>query len=180
MRDRRHWLLFPAAVFAGACATLSTPELPQAFEGPLKASADSLVASTLASRCAPRRFLDVGITPQGCLRRGDPGGWVNWTGAGRVVKVAREWIQQDVATALQVGRAFESEITDRLGPPVECPHRNEWTAREIRWITTEPAGITTALIVWDSVRIHTATPRVIVTRTLGPEQCGDRNDRPWP
>jgi hypothetical protein len=181
MRNRhRLVLLVPAAFCVAACALYfpHTPILPEAFEGPLSASADSLVASTLPSYCAPVRHLDFGTTPQGCVRGGEPGGWINWTGTGHVVTVGREWIQPDVVTALRVGRPMESELAGRLGLPVECHYARQWTEREVRWIATEPAGISTALIVWGSVPRHTATPRVILIRTLGPELCGDHRERP--
>jgi hypothetical protein len=183
MRHRHgHVLLILVALVVTACALYfpSTPILPQTFEGPLSAIADSLVASTQPVYCAPARHLDFGTTPQGCVRAaGDTTAWVNWTDAGRVVKLGREWIQPDGVTALRVGRSLESELAGRLGPPVECHYAHQWTAREVRWIATESAGISTALIVWDSVPSHTATPRVILIRTLGPERCGDHRDRPW-
>ena len=87
-----HVLLIPAALSVTACAVYSprTPILPERFEGPLSANADSLVASTQALYCAPTRHLDFGTTPQGCVRvAGDMRGWVNWTGTNRVVKVGR-------------------------------------------------------------------------------------------
>jgi len=177
MRTRhRHVLVIPAALSVTACALYfpRTPILPEKFEGPLSANADSLVASTQPSYCAPARHLDFGTTPQGCVRvAGDTRSWVNWTGAGRVVKLGREWIEPDG------GRSVESELAGRLGTPVEChyPHNPTW--HEVRWITTESAGISTALFVWDSVPSPTARGHIFVIRTLGPERCGYHVDRPW-
>ena len=111
MRNRhRQVLLIPAALSVTACALYfpRTPILPETFEGPLSASADSLVASTQPSYCAPVRHLDFGTTPQGCVRGGDTRGWVNWTGAGHVVTLGREWIQPDGVTALRVGRSWKA------------------------------------------------------------------------
>ena len=182
MRIRRGRVLpISAALLLTACALYfpPTPILPTTFDGPLSASADSLVASTRPLYCAPVRHLDFGRTPQGCVRDGDSPGWVNWTDAGHVVTVAREWIQPDGVTALRVGRSMESELASRLGAPVECHYAHQWTAREVRWIATESSGISTALIVWDSVPSHTSTPRIILIRTLGPQGCGDHRDRPW-
>ena len=183
MRHRYgHALLVLAALSVTACALYfpRTPILPQTFEGPLSANADSLVASTQHLYCAPARHLDFGTTPQGCVRvAGDTGGWVNWTDASRVVKVGREWSQPDGVTALRVGRSMESELAVRLGPPVECHYAHQPTGREVRWITTESSGISTALIVYDSVPNRTARGRVVLIRTLGPERCGYHVDRPW-
>jgi hypothetical protein len=183
MRHRRgHVLLIPAALSVTACALYfpRTPILPQTFEGPLSANADSLVASTQPLYCAPTRHLDFGTTPQGCVRvAGDTTGWVNWTGASHVVKVGRGWSQPDGVTALRVGRSMESELAGRLGPPVECHYEHQPSGREVRWITTESAGISTALIVWDSVPSPTARGAIFVIRTLGPERCGYHVDRPW-
>ena len=182
MRHRYgHVFLIPAALSVTACALYfpRTPILPQAFEGPLSASADSLVASTQPVYCAPSRHLDFGTTPQGCVRvAGDTRGWVNWTGAGRVVKLGREWIEPDGVTALRVGRSVESELAGRSGTPVEChyPHNPTW--HEVRWITTDPAGISTVLRI-DGGPSQTAPAVVVLIRTLGPEGCGYHNDRPW-
>src|SRR5882757_1811371 len=120
-----HVLLIAAALSITACALYfpSAPILPKTFEGPLSASADSLVASTQPQYCAPKRYLDFGTTPQGCVRTTtDTTGWVNWTGAGRVVKLGREWIARDG------GRSIENELTSKMGPPVEChyPHNPTW------------------------------------------------------
>jgi len=142
-----HVLLIPTALSVAACALYfpRTPILPQTFEGPLSASADSLVASTQPLYCAPSRHLDFGTTPQGCERvAGDTLGWVNWTGVSHVVKVGREWSLPDGVTALRVGRSMESELAGRLGPPVECHYEHQPSGREVRWITTESAGISTA------------------------------------
>jgi hypothetical protein len=178
----RHVLLVPAALSVTACALYfpSTPILPQTFEGPLSANADSLVASTQPVHCAPTRHLDFGTTPQGCERvAGDTLGWVNWTGVSHVVKVGREWSLPDGVTALRVGRSMESGLAGRLGPPVECHYEHQPSGREVRWITTESAGISTALIVWDSVPGPTAGGAIFVIRALGPERCGYHVDRPW-
>ena len=185
-RDMRychgHILLIPAALSVTACALYfpRTPVLPQTFEGPLSASADSLVASSQPAHCAPKRRLDFGTTPQGCERvAGDTIGWVNWTGVNHVVKVGRVWGLPDGVTALRVGRSMESELTGRLGPPVECHYEHQPSGREVRWISTEAAGISTALIVWDSLGSPTAGGLIVVMRTLGPERCGYHVDRPW-
>ena len=176
MRHRYgHVLLIPAALSVTACALYfpRTPILPKTFEGPLSANADSLVASTQPSYCAPSRHLDFGTTPQGCVRvAGDTRGWVNWTGAGRVVKLGREWIEPDG------GRSVESELAGRLGTPVEChyPHNPTW--HEVRWITTDSAGISTVLRI-DGAADRTAPALVVLIRTLGPEGCGYHPDRPW-
>jgi hypothetical protein len=177
MRHRRgHVLLVPAALAVTGCALYfpRTPILPQAFEGPLSANADSLVASTQPVYCAPARHLDFGTTPQGCVRAGaDTTGWVNWTGAGRVVKLGREWIEPDG------GRSVENELARRLGTPVEChyPHNPTW--HEVRWITTDAAGISTVLRI-DGGPNQTTPAVVVLIRTLGPEGCGyHANDRPW-
>ena len=175
-------LLIPAALFVTACAVYfaRTPILPATFEGPLSAIADSLVASTHRSFCAPARHLDFGTTPQGCVRvGGETAGWVNWTEASRVVKVGREWSQPDGVTALRVGRSMESELAGRLGPPVECHYEHQPSGREVRWITTASAGISTALIVYDSVPNPAARGQIVLIRTLGPERCGYHVDRPW-
>jgi hypothetical protein len=180
---KRHPRVFviPAALAVTACALYfpPTPILPETFEGPLSASADSLIASSSLAYCAPVRHLDFGTTPQGCVRDGDTRGWVNWTGAGNVVAVAREWIQPDGVTALRVGRSMESELAGRLGPLVECHYDHQPSGREVRWITTESAGISTALIVWDSVPGPTVRGAIFVIRALGPEGCGYHVDRPW-
>ena len=165
-----------------ACALYfpPTPILPQTFDGPLSASADSLVASTQPLYCAPSRHLDFGKTPQGCVRVvGDTTGWVNWIGASHVVKVGRTWSQPDGVTALHVGRSIESELAARLGPPVECHYNHQPSGREVRWIATESAGISTALIVLDSVRGPAAGGAISLIRTLGPERCGFHVDLPW-
>lgn len=182
MKHRPRCLPIVAApLLVTACALYfpPTPVLPQKFEGPLSAVAESLVTSTIPHNCAPSRHLDFGTTPQGCVRDGDVPGWVNWKGAAQVVKVGREWIQPDVAAALEVGRSMEAELIRRLGPPVVCHYSHQWTTREVRWIATEPSGVSTALIVLDNVPKHTATPRVILMRILGPEGCGHHNDRPF-
>jgi hypothetical protein len=181
-RCHGHMLLVPAALSVTACALYfpSTPILPRTFEGPLSASADSLVASTQLVHCAPTRHLDFGTTPQGCERvAGDTIGWVNWTGLNHVVKVGREWSLPDGVTALRVGRSMEGELAGRLGPPVECHYKHQPSGREVRWITTEPAGISTALIVLDSLPGPTPLGGIVVMRTLGPERCGFHVDRPW-
>jgi len=171
-----HVLLIPAALVVSACALYfpGTPILPQTFEGPLSATADSLVASTQPVYCAPARHLDFGTTPQGCVRAaGDTTGWVNWTGAGRVVKLGREWIEPDG------GRSVEHELTGRLGTPVEChyPHNPTW--HEVRWIARDRAGISTVLRI-DGPADHTGPAAVVLIRTLGPEGCGYHpDDRPW-
>lgn len=182
----RHLFLIPAALSVTACALYSphTPVLPQMFEGPLSASADSLIASTQPSYCAPSRHLDFGTTPQGCVRiAGNTWGWVNWTGANRVVKVGRGWSQPDGVTALRVGRSMEGELAGKLGRPVECHYEHQPSGREVRWIATEAAAISTALIVQDSVPDSRAGGHlfglIFVIRTLGPEQCGYHVDRPW-
>lgn len=169
-----------AAIFTACTAFLPpAPILPARFEGPLSAIADSLVAEEAPSRCAAVRHVDFGTTPQGCLRRGDNPGWVNWKDAGVVVKVGREWLQPDVTAALEAARSMESELAGRLGSPVECHYKYQWTTREVRWIAADKTGVSTALIVWDTDRIHSATPRVILIRSLGPERCGNHNDRPF-
>ena len=175
-------LLIAAASSISACALYfpPTPILPQTFEGPLSANADSLVASTQPLYCAPSRHLDFGTTPQGCVRvAGDTTGWVNWTGASHVVKVGRAWGEPDGVTALGVGRSIESDFARRLGPGVECHYEHQLSGREVRWITTEAAGISTALIVWDSLPGPTARGAIMVIRALGPERCGYHVDRPW-
>jgi hypothetical protein len=179
-RDMRNWhghvLLIAAALSITACALYfpRTPILPQTFEGPLSEYADSLVASTQPVYCAPRRYLDFGTTPQGCVRvSGDTTGWVNWTGAGRVVKLGREWIEPDG------GRSVENELAGRLGTPVEChyPHNPTW--HEVRWITRDAAGISTVLRI-DGAADRTGPASVVLIRTLGPEGCGyHADDRPW-
>jgi hypothetical protein len=68
---------------------------------------------------------------------------------------------------------MESELAGRLGPPVNCHYEHQPSGREVRWITTESAGISTALLVWDSV------PAIFVIRALGPERCGYHVDHPW-
>jgi len=176
-----HVLLIPAALSVTACALYfpRTPILPQTFEGPLSANADSLVASTQPVYCAPKRHLDFGTTPQGCVRvAGDMRGWVNWTGTNRVVKVGRQWIQPDGVTAMRVGRSMESELAGRLGPPVEChyPHNPTW--HEVRWIAPDSASISTVLRI-DGATDRTAPALVALIRTLGPEGCGYHNERPW-
>lgn len=146
MRSGGHQLpLISPALSVSACALyfLRTPILPKTFKGPLSASADSLAAATLPSYCAPVRHLDFGTTPQGCVRDGEVRGGVNWTGAGHVVTVAREWIQPDGVAALRVGRSLESELADRLGPPVECHYADQLTAREVRWVAADSTGIST-------------------------------------
>jgi hypothetical protein len=170
-----HVFLIAAALSITACALYSpaTPILPQRFDGPLGANADSLVASTQPVYCAPTRHLDFGTTPQGCVRIvGDTTVWVNWTGASHVVKVGREWIGVDG------GRSVESELAGRLGTPVEChyPHNPTW--HEFRWITTNSAGISTVLRI-DGGPNQTAPAAVVLIRALGPEGCGYHNDRPW-
>jgi hypothetical protein len=174
-------LLIPAALSVTACAVSfpRAPVLPERFEGPLSANADSLVASTQALNCAPTRHLDVGRTPQGCVRvAGDMRGWVNWTGANRVVKVGREWTQPDGLSAMRVGRSRQSEFASRLGASLEChyPHNPTW--HEFRWIATDSASISTVLRINDAAD-RTAPAYVVVIRTLGPEGCGYHNDRPW-
>ena len=176
-----HLDVIPAALLVGACALYSpaTPILPQTFEGPLSASADSLVASTQAVYCAPTRHLDFGKTPQGCVRiAGDTTGWVNWTGANHVVTVGRAWGQRDGVGAVPVARSIESELAGKLGPPVEChyPHNPTW--HEVRWIATSSASISTVLRI-DSPADRTAPASVALIRTLGPEGCGYHIDRPW-
>jgi hypothetical protein len=74
---------------------------------------------------------------------------------------------------------MENDLAGRLGPPVECHYEHQLSGREVRWITTESAGISTALIVWDSVPGPTARGAIIMIRTLGPEGCGYHVDRPW-
>lgn len=177
----RHVLVIPAALSLTACALYfpRTPILPKTFEGPLSANADSVVASTQPSYCAPSRRLDFGRTPQGCMRvAGDSRVWVNWTGAARVTKIGREWSQPDGATALRFGLSMESELAGRLGPPVEChyPHNPTW--HEVRWITTDSASISTVLRI-DGAADRTAPALVVLIRTLGPEGCGYHVDRPW-
>jgi hypothetical protein len=174
-------LLIPAALSVTACALYfpRTPILPQTFEGPLSANADSLVASTQPGYCAPTRHLDFGTTPQGCVRiAGDTTGWVNWTGASHVAKVGRQWSPPDGVTALRVGRSMESELAGRLGPAVEChyPHNPTW--HEVRWITTDSASISTVLRIVGAAD-RTAPAWVVLIRTLGPEGCGYHIDRPW-
>ncbi len=176
-----HVLLIPAALSVTACALYfpRTPILPQTFEGPLSANADSLVASTQPVYCAPKRHLDFGTTPQGCVRvAGDTTGWVNWTGASHVVTVRREWSQPDGVTALRVGRSMESELAGRLGPAVDChyPHNPTW--HEVRWIAPDSASISTVLRI-DGATDRTAPALVALIRTLGPEGCGYHNERPW-
>jgi hypothetical protein len=176
-----HVLVVSAALCVTACGVLfpRTPILPETFEGPLKANADTIVASTQPSYCAPSRHLDFGTTPQGCVRvAGDTWCWVNWTGAGHVVKVGRSWKHPDSLTAFEFFRSMEGELTDKLGRPIECRDVDKWTAREIRWIATEPAGISTALRVsGDPDRPNSA--RVVLIRALGPERCGYHVDSPW-
>ena len=175
-RRHPHMLVIPAALSFLACALYfpRTPILPKTFEGPLSAYADSLIASTQPSYCAPARHLDFGTTPQGCVRvAGDTTAWVNWTGAGRVVKLGREWIEPDG------GRFVESGLTRRLGTPVEChyPHNPTW--HEVRWITTDSRGISTVLRI-DGGPNQTAPAAVVLIRTLGPQGCGyHADDRPW-
>ena len=177
-----HALLIPAALRVTACALYfpRTPILPQTFEGPLSANADSLVASTQPSYCAPARHLDFGTTPQGCVRvAGDMRGWVNWTGTNRVVKVGRQWTQPDGVAAMRVGRSMESELAGRLGPSVECHYPYNPTWHEVRWIARDPAGISTVLRI-DGAADHTGPAAVVLIRTLGPEGCGyHADDRPW-
>ncbi len=76
------------------------------------------------------------------------------------------------------GRSVESELTGRLGTPVEChyPHNPTW--HEVRWITTNSAGISTVLRI-DGGLNQTARAAVVLIRALGPEGCGYHNDRPW-
>ncbi|MDT4966057.1 MAG: hypothetical protein QOJ64_794 [Acidobacteriota bacterium] len=176
-----HVLLIPAALSVTACAVYlpRTPILPERFEGPLNANADSLVSSTQALYCAPARHLDFGTTPQGCVRvAGDMQGWVNWTGTNRVLKVGRQWIQPDGVSAMRVGRSMEIDLAGKLGPSVEChyPHNPTW--HEVRWITTDSASISTVLRI-DDAADRTAPASVVLLRTLGPERCGYHNDRPW-
>jgi hypothetical protein len=175
-------LVISVALSISACSVYSsrTPILPEIFEGPLKANADTIVASTQPSHCAPSRHLDFGTTPQGCIRvAGDTAwGWVNWTGAGHVVKVGRSWKHPNSLAAFEFFRSMESELTDVLGSPVECRDVDKWTAREIRWVATQPAGISTALrISGDPDRPSSA--RVVLIRALGPEECGYHVDSPW-
>jgi hypothetical protein len=165
---------------SSACFFSPPPVLPARFEGALSATADSLVSSTTPARCANVRHLDFGTTPQGCLRTGDTRGWVNWRDASRVTKVGREWLHPDELTALGAGRVLEADLEKTLGAPTVCRYKGQWTLREVRWIATEPSGISTALIVWGNDPRHTATPRVILLRTLGPEGCGNHLDRPHP
>jgi hypothetical protein len=171
-----HVFLIPTALLVTGCALYfpSTPILPQTFEGPLSATADSLVASTQPVYCAPARHLDFGTTPQGCVRAaGDTTGWVNWTGAGRVVKLGREWIEPDG------GRSVEHELAGRLGTPVECHYPDNPTWHEVRWIARNSAGISTVLRI-DGGADHTRPAAVVLIRTLGPEGCGyHADDRPW-
>jgi hypothetical protein len=171
-----HVFLIPTALLVTGCALYfpSTPILPQTFEGPLSATADSLVASTQPVYCAPARHLDFGTTPQGCVRAaGDTTGWVNWTGAGRVVKLGREGIEPDG------GRSVEHELAGRLGTPVECHYPDNPTWHEVRWIARNSAGISTVLRI-DGGADHTRPAAVVLIRTLGPEGCGyHADDRPW-
>jgi hypothetical protein len=159
--------------------TARTPILPETFEGPLKAYADTIVASTQPSHCAPSRHLDFGTTPQGCVRvAGETWGWVNWTGAAHVVKVGRSWKHPNSLAAFEFFRSMESELTDILGPPVECRDVDKWTGREIRWIATQPADISTALKVGGDPEKPTSA-LVVLIRALGPEQCGYHVNMPW-
>jgi hypothetical protein len=179
---RRRAVVISATLSITACAAYSTrtPVLPEGFEGPLRENADSIVASTQPSYCSPARYLDFGKTPQGCVRvSGNGRGWVNWTGAAHVVKVGRDWSYPDGLAAFEAFRSMEGDLTETLGRPVECHNEYQSPARELRWIATQPAGISTALMVYDAVPDRANSAQVVLIRALGPKECGYHVDRPW-
>jgi hypothetical protein len=166
-----------------ACALVTvppTPVLPERFEGPLSASADTVIASTQALRCTRALHLDFGRTPQGCTRAGaDTAMWVNWTGVARVTKIGRDWTVSDGAAAQRVALDMRNQLARSLGgEPVECTYPHNPTWRELRWIATSPDGISTTLRI-EGLTNAIAPAHFTLIRTLGPEACGYHADRPW-
>jgi hypothetical protein len=193
-RFLRHVLVVSAALAFNACSLYfpRTPVLPERFEGPLSASADSLIATTQPGHCAPTRQLDFGTTPQGCERTGgDSEAWVNWKDPARVVKIGREWTRPSLSSALSLADSLEKDLLTGSGTPVECQYSNNYPARDVRWIASAPDGITTVVRVFEhpdagsglmpkaKLGFDPAAPaQVELLRVLGPERCGRHVDRP--
>jgi hypothetical protein len=155
------------------------PRMPKRFVGPLAPLADTVVAGSRPSYCAPVGWReDVGMT-DGCVRRAaDTTVWVNWSKGGRVAKVVRQWPVSDLEARLRAAADWEGRFAARMGRPTECATNPADGEREVRWLAKGPDRITIVLMAADTNPAAEEAPRLALAWVLGVEGCGESLNQP--